>query len=476
MKPNPNDIKVKEMIIIRNSSYMNYVNIGDGTSLLFSGISLCMDLVPKNYLESMMKNDYSLLSNEEKDHLVNRGHLTTLSRKQELDAFKKQARFILNKNAESMKKKQQTLLCFVLTYNCNLSCKYCYQKKLSNKLHIPRMSTEFTNKILTQYLPKLFPKVSRNNNISFILFGGEPLLPSNRESILCILRYAKKHSVKVSTATNAIHVPQMIDLFGREYGKIQNVQVTLDGDRSYHNSQRIPSSGKPTFDNMISAIRMLKKTNVNVLVRVHTHPKRMNSTRQLVKYLDKEKIIDDNIKIYFSPLNSFQNCSKEDISTFRNIFENVSKKTNVPPSSSLDFLKNFIEMQEEKILLKTRFCSLGNDTLRIIDALGDIYECYEEVGDRKRRIATFSNGKLKYFSLKKTYFKRNILNIPECLKCSLALFCGGGCPVRARAQTGSIFKPYCLQNKEFIAETLKAYFLLRTKLNKEGGEINEKEN
>ena len=133
-------------------------------------------------------------------------------------------------------------------------------------------------------------------------------------------------------------------------------------------------------------------------------------------------------------------------------------------------------MQEEKILLKTRFCSLGNDTLRIIDALGDIYECYEEVGDRKRRIATFSNGKLKYFSLKKTYFKRNILNIPECLKCSLALFCGGGCPVRARAQTGSIFKPYCLQNKEFIAETLKAYFLLRTKLNKEGGEINEKEN
>ena len=337
MKPNPNDIKVKEMIIIRNSSYMNYVNIGDGTSLLFSGISLCMDLVPKNYLESMMKNDYSLLSNEEKDHLVNRGHLTTLSRKQELDAFKKQARFILNKNAESMKKKQQTLLCFVLTYNCNLSCKYCYQKKLSNKLHIPRMSTEFTNKILTQYLPKLFPKVSRNNNISFILFGGEPLLPSNRESILCILRYAKKHSVKVSTATNAIHVPQMIDLFGREYGKIQNVQVTLDGDRSYHNSQRIPSSGKPTFDNMISAIRMLKKTNVNVLVRVHTHPKRMNSTRQLVKYLDKEKIIDDNIKIYFSPLNSFQNCSKEDISTFRNIFE----KSPIPCSKQIKLFPSF---------------------------------------------------------------------------------------------------------------------------------------
>jgi uncharacterized protein len=466
--------EAKGAIMIRNSSYMNYVNVGDGTSVLFSGISSCVDLVPQNYVESMTKNDFSILSNEEKDHLVKRGHLTTLSRKQELDAFKKQARFILNKNAELMKKKRQKLLCFFLTYDCNLSCKYCYQKTLSNKLHIPPMSAEFTDRILTQYLPKLFPKASRNDNISFVLFGGEPLLPSNKESILRILQYAKRHSVKIGISTNAIYVPQMIDSFGREYGKIQNVQVTLDGDRPYHNSQRIPSSGKPTFDNMISAIRMLKKANASVLVRIHTHPEQMNSTRKLVKYLDKEKIIGDNVKMYFSPLNDFQNCSKEDLSIFEKLFENVSKKTNFPPSSSLDFLKTFIEMQEEKILLRIRFCSLGNNTFRIIDPIGDIYECYEEVGDKKRRIGTISDGKLKFFPLKKSYSKRNILNIPECLKCSLALFCGGGCPTRARTQTGSIFKPYCHQNKEYIKETLKAYFLSRTKLNKKGVETNEK--
>jgi uncharacterized protein len=105
---------------------------------------------------------------------------------------------------------------------------------------------------------------------------------------------------------------------------------------------------------------------------------------------------------------------------------------------------------------------LGNDTVRIIDPLGDVYDCYEDAGNKKRRIATFSNGELKYFSLKKTYSNRNILNIPECLKCSLALFCGGGCAIRARTQTGSIFNPYCHQNKEFITQTLKAYFLSQT--------------
>jgi uncharacterized protein len=327
------------------------------------------------------------------------------------------------------------------------------------------MNAEFTKKILTQYLPKLFPKVGRNNNISFTLFGGEPLLPSNRESILCILRYAKKHSVKTYASTNGMYVPHMMDLFGGEYGKIQEVQITLDGDRSYHNSQRIPPSGKPTFDNMISAIQMLKKTNTNVLIRIHTHPRRMDSTRQLTKYLEQEKILGGNVMIYFAPLNDFQDLSKEDLSIFRKIFEDVSKKTIIPPSSNLDFLREFIVMQKIQVLPKTSFCSLGTDNTRIIDPLGDIYDCYEDAGNRKRRIATFSNGELKFFSLRKTYINRNILNIPECLKCSLALFCGGGCAVKARDQMGSIFKPYCHQNKEFITQTLKADFLSQTKSN-----------
>jgi len=410
----------------------------------------------------MLRNDFSVISNEEKDFLLKRGHLTALSQEQEFEAFKKQARVIFNKNAQMLNQKRQLLLCFVLTYDCNLSCKYCYQKKSPPKLRVPPMSAEFTNKILTKYLPNLFTKVDGKNNISFILFGGEPLLPSNKKTILCILQYAKKHSINVYVSTNAIFAPKMIKLFGQEYGKIQDVQVTLDGDRSYHNSQRIPLSGEPTFDTMISSIRMLKETGTNVIIRIHTHSKRMNSARKLFEYLDKEKIIGGNVNVYFSPINDFRYCTREDIVAFKEIFEEVSQKTNIPPSSSLNFLKNFIEMQEEKILLKTRFCSLGNDTLRIIDPLGDIYECYEEVGDKKRRIATFSNEIIKYFPLKKVYYKRNILNVPECLKCSLALFCGGGCPTKARAQTGSIFTPYCHQNKEYIAETLKAYYLSRT--------------
>ncbi len=446
--------------MIRSSSYMNSVDMGDGTSLLFSGISLCMDLVPLDYAERMTGNDFSILSDKEKDRLLERGHLTTLSRKQEYDAFKKQARFILKQNTELMAKRE-LCLSFILTYNCNLACKYCFQKDLPRQSRAARMRAEMTDEILTRYLPKLFPAAYRTNKIFFTIFGGEPFLPANREAILRILRYAKQHSVGISTTTNGLFVPRMIDLFGREYGKIQTVQVTLDGNRSYHDSQRVPSSGKPTFNDIIAALRMLKKTSANVLLRVHTHPQQMDSARELVEYLDREKITGGNVQLYFAALNDFTDCSKEDVGEFRNLFERVAKKTVNPPSAGLEFLRYLVDMQEEKFLPRTHFCGAGSDTVRVVDPLGDIYDCYEDAGNRERRIGSISNGKLGFLPAQQTYSDRHILNIPECLECSLALFCGGGCPAKARAQTGSIFKPYCHQNKEAIAETLKAYVIAR---------------
>ena len=96
----------------------------------------------------------------------------------------------------------------------------------------------------------------------------------------------------------------------------------------------------------------------------------------------------------------------------------------------------------------------------MVDSLGDVYDCYEEAGNKARRIAKLADGEVRHFKLGDTYRRRHILNMPECLKCSIALYCGGGCMSRARQQRGSIFKPVCQQNKEFVGQTLKAYYLL----------------
>ena len=64
---------------LRVSSYLNEVDIGDGTSLLFNGLTLCIDIVPNEYARLLADGcNLSFLSPEEKQHLLGRGHLTVL--------------------------------------------------------------------------------------------------------------------------------------------------------------------------------------------------------------------------------------------------------------------------------------------------------------------------------------------------------------------------------------------------------------
>ncbi len=448
------------------SLYLNHVDLGDGTSLLFNGATMCIDLVPSAYAQRLTNGngapDLSFLTPDEKKHLMERGHLTDLTPEGELEEFRKLIRFVLEKDK---RKKKRATLSFILTYNCNLSCSYCYQKSLAGKSHMPTMTEEFVDDLFARYLPQLFPDVPKKN-IIFLLFGGEPLLPGNRKTIAKILAYAKRRAIKVSTATNATTLGSMADLIGPGKGRIQNVQVTLDGDRLLHDANRVPRSGEPTFDEMVAAVHRLVALKAHVFIRIHTHPGKLESAERLVEYLDKAKLLTNpDIEVYFAPINTFQteDASPEDIDTFRRVFQNVAAKTHRPPSLNLDFLGDVLDMQMKDMLPKARFCSLGNDNNRIIDPLGDIYDCYEEAGHKERRIGTVSGGKLEFFPLKTAYAERHILNIPECLRCSMALFCGGGCPTQARLQKGSLLTSYCLQNKEFITQTLKAYYLLSKK-------------
>lgn len=446
---------------LRTSSYLNRVDVGNGTSLLFSGSTLCIDLVPTEYARLLSEEqNLSFLLPEEKEHLLKRGHLTALTPRRELEEFRKLVRLILEKQTRVDARQSLASLSFILTYKCNLSCSYCYQHSLAEKPSIPSMSGEFVDTFFSDYLPQLFPNVRKKLDI--ILFGGEPLLPSNREAIVRILAYARRRpSISVHVSTNATMLSDMNDLIGPGRGNIQSVQVTLDGDRQLHDQNRISVSGKRTFDATIAAIRQLIVLKAHISLRVHIHQERLESTRNLIDYLEKEKLLGHpQVAVYFSPINTFgsEKISASESRMFEQMFQHVASKTSQPPSN-LHFMKGFLDMQKKKILPKVRFCGAGSDNFFIVDPLGDIYGCYEEAGHRDRRIGTLSNGKVSFRALKERYSRRHLLNLPECVRCSTALFCGGGCPSEARIQKGHMSKPYCHQNKEFIAQTLKAFFL-----------------
>ncbi len=453
---------------MRPSYYLNAVEIGDGNSLLYNGFSMCIDMVPSEIARQLIaparKADTSFLSPAEIEHLLKRGHLTELTTKDEQEEMGKLTRAIAERDAgPNGRAFGERIITLILTYQCNLSCAYCYQNPVREASALSPMSEAFVDEFFHHYLHELFPGTP-GNRLRFILFGGEPLVPGNRRTIERILYYAKEHGSVVSAVTNAVMVPQMLDLIGPGEGKINNVQVTLDGEQAFHDTTRVSQSGAPTFERMVHAIRELMRVKAYAAVRVHLHPDGFASTQALVEYLDREKILgDDSVEIYFAPVHSFhaRDISPSDFDVFSRLFQHVALKQKHPPIQNFDFLQDIMDVKTARNWSQPRYCAVSTGTHCAVDPLGDMYECLEEAGHRDRRTGTLSGGKIEYFSLRDVYRKRYLASMPECLRCSIALFCGGGCISRARTQDGAVVEQFCRQNKLFVAQTLKACFLLR---------------
>ncbi len=454
---------------MRPSCYLNVIEIGDGNSLLYNGFSMCIDVVPSELARRLISpaemGDFSFLLPAEKEHLVNRGHLTTLSAAAEHEAMEKLARAIAEKDAESNRHPiRGKMITFVLTYRCNLSCTYCYQQEIRKNSNLSSMSEAFVDDFFDNYLHKLLPG-RRENDLSFTLYGGEPLLPGNRGAIERILAYAKRHGIVVSTVTNAVLLPGMLDLIGPEKGKINNVQVTLDGGPMFHNEQRVSPSGGPTFEQTMHAIRESMKAGANTIIRIHVHPGRLESARALADYLQGETILGhDKVKIYFwSTEDIHRNAlSAQEYELFSGLFQDVAWKQNCPPTAHFAPLGHIMDLQAARNRPVRRHCDVCVTGLHcVVDSLGDIYECIDDAGHRDRRVGTLTGGEVQYFKLGEAHEKLHLRDKPECLKCSVALYCGGGCINRFKAQTGSTASEFCLQVKEFVGLTLKSYFLLK---------------
>ncbi|MCE5333343.1 MAG: radical SAM protein [Desulfobacteraceae bacterium] len=453
---------------MRPSCYLNAVEIGDGNSLLYNGFSMCIDILPTEIATRLVASSeggaLSFLTPAEREHLAKRGHLTRKTVKGEREAIGKLARAIAERDLDRNRQPDiGRILTFILTYKCNLSCTYCFQSRVRKASHLPSMSEAFVEGFFDKHLDSLFPNAAKDR-LRFILFGGEPMLPGNRLTIERILRYAKEHGIVVSTTTNGVMLPRMLDLIGAARGKINSVQVTLDGGRRFHDENRVTRSGAPTFEKTVRALSHVVSAGARAIVRIHLHPGRLEAARVLIEYLEREKILGhDSVEVYFAPVHAFHagELSSSDSDVFSALFQHVALIQKKPPIQNFDFLEQMMNVRTIENWSQPRYCAVSTGLHYAVDPLGDIYECLEEAGFKDRRVGTLAGGELEFFELRDIYRKRYLENMPECLQCSIALFCGGGCISRTRTHGGSAVKNFCLQNKLFVAQTLRSCYLVQ---------------
>jgi uncharacterized protein len=182
---------------------------------------------------------------------------------------------------------------------CNLDCKYCYylsKATLPNGPGAGVMDDETLELFIRQYIDG-----NTGPSVVFSWQGGEPTLRGLdffRRVVALQKTYAKSgQTIENDLQTNGVLLNEAWAAFLKEHRFL--VGLSIDGPRELHDTCRVNKGGAPTFDKVMAAADLLRKTGVkfNTLTCVH----RLNARKPLDVYRFLRRELDSTY-IQFIPI------------------------------------------------------------------------------------------------------------------------------------------------------------------------------
>lgn len=154
---------------------------------------------------------------------------------------------------------------FEITLACNLRCRYCY-----NNSGAPRV-----NELSTREIFEALIDLKKHNVLDIRFTGGEPTC---RKDWFEIMAYAKDLGFAVSCNTNATYTDRSIpEKFAAL--NIEQVTVSLDGNKENHERNR----GKNTFDRTIDNLKRMHDLGVNLRINTLVNKYSINDIEFILK-------------------------------------------------------------------------------------------------------------------------------------------------------------------------------------------------
>ncbi|MDR2408172.1 MAG: SPASM domain-containing protein [Bacteroidales bacterium] len=464
------------METLRKSSYIISVKLDtlENEYILVHGYTGTIDIVSEeimNYFESgqpITENSFPFSTATFK-YLKRRGYITRKSEAEEQSYVKKLAYALHEYN------RNRPNFTFVVAYDCNFRCPYCFEKEvLSKSKHWSKQvfSKEMVDKAY-QLIENIFQKGNGYENKEIKLYGGEPLLAANKEIVNYIVQKGVKLGCHFYAITNGYDLDSYLDL--TKPGLIDRLQITIDGTKEYHDNRRIHFKNKESFDKIIHNIKEALIRNIQITVRMNTDMNNIDSLGELKKtFQDAGFYNHKNFSIYSAILDGQKNENQSNCLnmecdftennneiTYLNYREYYDKLTgnNYDIETNDISIKNILTSIRESKPLPVHSTNCGAQTgMYILDPYGDIYTCLKFVGCKEHIIGNYMENLSWNSDCLSIWRNRNIGTVEQCSKCKYSLFCGGGCLAKHLARNGNLNASFCNHFPyAFNANLQKAY-------------------
>ena len=344
-----------------------------------------------------------------------------------------------------------------LTHDCNLRCRYCYAGEKFHKT----MKIETAKEIVDF----AFSITSKEEQIDFSFFGGEPLLCFTL--IKEIITYIKTKNFSNPLSYNITTNGTIIDDEIIDFINLNDIKlcISIDGPEHIHDKNRIDINGNGTLQTILKNIKKISKKidffQVNAVYGANT-----------VEELDKTVsffIENDITNIHLNP-NITEHWNQSTFPKITKAYEKIADKyisiysnnkavaINLIDSKLILFLKGGYE-QEDK-------CGMGETEFGFAPS-GNVYPCERLIGndtDEEMRMGNIHTGinPLKRCAIGK---KRGNSNV-ECITCSVQKYCMNWCGCTNYNMTGHSDKvASMLCHSERVAITVAKHVFLKLKDN-----------
>ena len=340
-------------------------------------------------LENLNKEEYSISEIDLLKKLIKSG-IVCKSEQNEIEALKKKTQLY---------NKKQFMITIFVTNACNFRCIYCTQE------HKTKVINEEVLEGIINFIEK---NCYIYDEICISWFGGEPLLQYDKicNTMNQLLYCCKESKCKIyGVITSNGYLLDKNRIGNLANNNIKMMQITIDGDETFHNSTRKLCDGSGTYYQIMENVINCLKGGIQIILRINLQE-------------GIEQTIVDTLKKIPAELRHLVKIS------IGNVFQNQKY------ISTYNYYKVAIDLGYRYFGRYNSFsgCSVIGKNRLTINTNGDVVICTNCEKEKRLGYLTVSGDLIiEEQERRKKVYEANALENDTCIDCIMLPFCFGDC-------------------------------------------------